>query len=284
MIGDPLDIIASGPTVYDPSTPTDCLRIFKRLNAEGKIPTTVTHYLHQAAKSWNHQNGTKREAFSHVQNVIVGSNRYAVNAAKKKAESLGYKPIVLSTTLSGEAREIGSMYSDLAHLAWTGHKADFFTASKDTITDDVVNQIIRMQATKQPICIIGAGETTVTIKGSGIGGRSQEIALALALGLSSNKQQCFTTFDNTVENQGGLVLLSAGTDGQDGPTPAAGAIADPYQVTQALCDGLNPTEFLDNNDSYTFYSKFQNGRDHVITGLTGTNVMDIQVLLVSPPI
>ena len=284
VIGDPLDIIASGPTVPDPSTPADCLEIFKKLNAEKKVPNAVLQYLQQAEQNRGDAGTIKLDEFPHVQNVIVGSNRFAVDAAVKRAESLGYAPVVLSTTLSGEARDVGHMFSDLAYLAWNGHLSKLSPVSEDVLTDDIVNKITSAQGNKKPVCIIGAGETTVTLKGTGAGGRSQEMALALAIDVNQNLDQFSSAPDKSSEHQGGLVLLSAGTDGQDGPTPAAGAIADPHQVMEALNEGLNPEEFLKNNDSYTFYSKFKNGQDHVITGLTGTNVMDVQVLLVSPPV
>lgn len=282
VIGDPLDIIASGPTVPDPSTPADCLEIFKKLNTEKKIPDAVTQYLQTAEQNRKKYSHVELEEFPHVQNVIVGSNRFAVDAAVKKAEGLGYTPVVLSTTLSGEARDVGYMFSDLAYLAWNGHLPKLSPVSEALLTDDIVNKIISARSNKKPVCVIGAGETTVTLKGKGKGGRSQEMALALAVNVNQNIEQFSSKSDKSSDS--GLVLLSAGTDGQDGPTPAAGAITDPHQVMEALDDGLNPEEFLTNNDSYTFYSNFRNGRDHVITGLTGTNVMDIQVLLVSPPV
>ena len=278
VIGDPLDIIASGPTVPDPSTPADCLEIFKKLNAEGKIPETVIQYLQQTERKAENQGNVKLDDFPHVQNVIVGSNRFAVDAAVKRAKDLGYAPIVLSTTLSGEAREVGKMFSDVGYLAWNGCLSKTSPSSDIVLTSNIVNEILSTRKEKKPLCVIGAGETTVTLKGKGTGGRNQEMALALAIDVNNNIERY-----STEENQGGLVLLSAGTDGQDGPTPAAGAIADAYQVTEAIKEGLNPEEFLENNDSYSFYSKFKNGGDHVMTGLTGTNVMDIQVLLVSPP-
>ncbi|XP_068701715.1 glycerate kinase-like [Montipora foliosa] len=279
VIGDPLDIIASGPTVPDPSTPGDCLDVIKKLNAKKKIPDAVIKYLMQAE-----QNGgcTELDVFSHVQNVIVGSNRFAVEAALKRAKELDYAPIVLSTTLSGEARDVGCMFSDLAQLAWNGNVPQISPVSEALFTDDIVNCVMSARNSNKPVCIIAAGETTVTLKGKGTGGRNQEMALALAIAVEKKFKDFGSKSDN--KSKGGLVLLSAGTDGQDGPTPAAGAMADLHQVTEALNDGLDPEGFLQNNDSYSFYSKFKNGRDHLVTGLTGTNVMDIQILLVSPPV
>lgn len=278
VIGDPLDIIASGPTVPDPSTPADCLEIFKKLNAEEEIPDAVIQYLQQSKQKTEKQEKVKLNNFSHVQNVIIGSNRFAVDAAVKKALVLGYAPVVLSTMLSGEARDVGKMFSDAANLAWNGHLSKMSPYGQHVLTSSIVNEILTARNEQKPVCIIGAGETTVTLKGKGIGGRNQEMALTLAIDIYENLEQ----FCND-ENNGGLVLLSAGTDGQDGPNPAAGAMADPYQITEAKEDGLDAKQFLENNDSFSFYSKFKNGRDHVVTGLTGTNVMDIQILLVSPP-
>ena len=278
VIGDPLDIIASGPTVPDPSTPAYCLEIFKKLNAEEEIPDAVIQYLQQSKQKTEKQEKVELNNFSHVQNVIIGSNRFAVDAAVKKALVLGYAPVVLSTMLSGEARDVGKMFSDAANLAWNGHLSKMSPYGQHVLTSSIVNEILTARNEQKPVCIIGAGETTVTLKGKGIGGRNQEMALTLAIDIYENLEQ----FCND-ENNGGLVLLSAGTDGQDGPNPAAGAMADPYQVTEAKEDGLDAKQFLENNDSFSFYSKFKNGRDHVVTGLTGTNVMDIQILLVSPP-
>lgn len=170
------------------------------------------------------------------------------------------------------------MFSDAANLAWNGHLSKISPSGKHVLTSNIVDEILTARHDQKPVCIIGAGETTVTLKGKGIGGRNQEMALALAIDVNEKLEQ----FCN-VENKGGLVLLSAGTDGQDGPNPAAGAMADPYQVTEAREDGLDAKQFLEDNDSFSFYSKFKNGRDLVVTGLTGTNVMDVQILLVSPP-
>lgn len=281
VIGDPLDIIASGPTVPDLSTPTECLEIFRRLQTLDKIPAAVLEYLKQEENS-TRGHGNINSDFGHVQNVIVGSNRYAVDAAVEKAKALGYTPIVLSTMIDGMAEEVGRQYADLVRLAWSGHAGQIHSSTKrsDLMSENIVNQVLSARSLTNPICIIGAGETTVNVRGSGVGGRSQELALSLAIDLHNN-MHVFT--DSSSKGQGGVLMLSAGTDGQDGPNPAAGAVAEPQQVSEAVADGLDAVNYLENNDSYNFYSRFRDGRDHIITGLTGTNVMDIQVLLVSPP-
>ena len=276
VIGDPLDIIASGPTVPDNSTPTECLEIFKRLSLLDKIPTPVLNSLKEKEQHARNHSAISSD-FQHVQNVIVGSNQHAVEAAVGMATTLGYTPIILSTNIDGIAREVGSQFADLARFAWSECTVPPLRTQGGFLTDDVSRQIKATHSLGKPICFIGAGETTVNLQGSGLGGRNQEMVLALAVDLHNN-MQAFTGSDS-----GGLLMLSAGTDGQDGPTPAAGAIAEPHQVSRALSEDLDPVSYLNNNDSYTFYSKFRQGADHVVTGLTGTNVMDIQILLVSPP-
>lgn len=272
VIGDPLDIIASGPTVFDSSKPRDCLHIISKLQAEEKVPRSVLNFLTARESAGSQQNS--EDDFSHVKNVLVGTNRIAVNAAAQEASSLGYTPVIASTTLEGEAREVGVGFASLAGIATTGKmlSEDVPSGGKPLINDNLVNEL---KSAKKPVCVIGAGETTVTLKGKGTGGRNQEMALSCALTMHKSLK----TQPNSDEE---VVFLSAGTDGQDGPCPAAGAIAGPGQVTEATGEGMDPQQAIDNNDSYTFYSKFKGGRDHIVTGLTGTNVMDIQVLLVDP--
>lgn len=268
IIGDPLDMIASGPTVLDSSTPNDCLNIIAKLNAEHKVPPVVMQYLKDSERNLSSNKGN----FSHVKNVLVGTNRIAVKAAAKEAESLGYSPVVASTTLDGVARDVGVGFANLASVALTGERLDTDLSGDgvELLNDNLVNEV---KSAKKPLCVLGAGETTVNIKGTGIGGRNQEMALSCALRMHDSPL-------NSATNSEDVVFLSAGTDGQDGPCPAAGALASPSQVSEAINDGLDPQGTIENNDSFTFYSGFKNGRDHIVTGLTGTNVMDIQVLLV----
>lgn len=277
VIGDPLDIIASGPTVFDSSKPRDCLHIISKLRAEEKVPRSILNFLTERESNA----GSKQNAegdFSHVKNVLVGTNRIAVSAAAQEASSLGYTPVIASTTLEGEAREVGVGFASLAGVATTGEmlSADVPPGGKPLLNDNLVN---KLKSAKKPVCVIGAGETTVTLKGKGTGGRNQEMALSCALTMHKSLKTQPGSLPNSDEE---VVFLSAGTDGQDGPCPAAGAIAGPGQVTEATTEGMDPQQAINNNDSYTFYSKFKGGRDHIVTGLTGTNVMDIQVLLVDP--
>jgi len=174
------------------------------------------------------------DIFSNVSNIVVASNSMALSAAKEKAEELGFRTSILSSTLQGEAREVARK---LAHHARTANIA-------------------------RPFCLLSGGETTVTVRGAGAGGRNMELALAFAL---------------EIEGASGITLLSAGTDGTDGPTDAAGAIVDGETIGRARRMNTDPVKYLANNDSYTFFHKTN---DLLITGPTGTNVMDIQIILV----
>jgi len=218
VIGDDLSAIGSGPTAPDSTTCADAASVLKRYG----IPSPPL------------METPKRPAA--VQNLIVGSNRQSIDAAAKKARELGYRPIVLSTTIDGETRDIARMHAALAREAIArGHRR---------------------------ICFLSGGETTVTIRGKGLGGRNQEFVLAATIAL---------------EKTSGATIFSAGTDGIDGPTDAAGAIADSSTLLRASRLKLDPRSFLDNNDSYRFFERLGG---LVKTGPTGTNVMDVRILLV----
>lgn len=218
VIGDNLSAIGSGPTAPDSTTCADAASVLKRYG----IPSPPL------------METPKRPAA--VQNLIVGSNRQSIDIAAKKARELGYRPIVLSTTIDGETRDIARMHAALAREAIArGHRR---------------------------ICFLSGGETTVTIRGKGLGGRNQEFVLAATIAL---------------EKTSGATIFSAGTDGIDGPTDAAGAIADSSTLLRASRLKLDPRSFLDNNDSYRFFERLGG---LVKTGPTGTNVMDVRILLV----
>jgi hydroxypyruvate reductase len=177
--------------------------------------------------------------FDRVQNLIVGSNRLAVDAAARKARSLGYHTLVLSTVIEGETREVARVHAAIAkEIRATGRPV------------------------KPPACVISGGETTVTIRGPGLGGRNQEFALAAAIDIADLKD---------------IVMLSCGTDGTDGPTDAAGALADGKTIARARSAGLDARTFLARNDSYRFFERLS---ALVKTGPTGTNVADVRILLV----
>lgn len=240
VIGDDLDVIASGPTVPDRSTFEDCIRILERYDIVGDVPRSVLERLLRGVRG--EENDTPKPghpAFEKVHNVIVGSAAISVGAAGRTARELGYNTVILSTMIEGETREVARVHSAIAkEVLRSGNPAP------------------------PPVCIISAGETTVTIRGKGKGGRNQEFALAAALDIAGIE---------------GVVVLCGGTDGTDGPTDAAGAVVDGTTVKKGLERGKDAGDFLARNDSYHF---FEGTEDHLITGPTLTNVMDLRVVLV----
>ena len=241
VVGDPMDIIASGPTVPDESTFEDAYAIIQKYTLEEKIPNIVCGFLRSGKMGEIEEtpkNGNK--IFDNTQNVIVGSNKIALDAAEKRAKDLGYNTIVLSSLVEGESRDVAKFFAAIAkEVSRTGTPVP------------------------KPACIIAGGETTVTIRGKGKGGRNQEFTLSAAI---------------EIEGFEGVVILSAGTDGTDGPTDATGAIVDSNTCKDARKKfNLNAEEFLSRNDSYNFFKKTG---DHIVTGPTMTNVMDIMISLI----
>ena len=240
VVGDQLDVIGSGPTVPDPSTFEESLEILKKYDLLNEVAPSVRKHLQSGKEGKVEETPKPGEAvFERVSNILIGSNILALREAKREAESLGFNAIILSSSIEGETREASR----------------FFTAvAKEVISSG--NPVPR------PACILSGGETTVTIKGKGQGGRNQEFALAGALEISGIEK---------------IVLLSGGTDGTDGPTDASGALADHTTVQRAETMGLNPNVHLENNDAYPFFQKLG---DLLITGPTHTNVMDVRIMLV----
>lgn len=245
VIGDRLDIIASGPTAPDQTTFRDAINVLEKYSLIDRTPKNIIDVLKKGAKGLIKETPKEgHKIFQNVKNIIIGSNKIALNAAKQKAEELGLYSEIISSELTGEARDAGR---------WLAKRVEEFKS-------------LRVQGCKMPVCIISGGETTVTVKGNGIGGRNMELALSFAI---------------EIEGTDGITLLSAGTDGTDGPTDAAGAIVDGDTVREAKSLGINPLEYLDNNDSYNFFKKIDG---LFITGPTGTNVMDIQIIVIDKPI
>jgi hydroxypyruvate reductase len=240
IVGDPLDAIASGPTVPDPTTYADALGILDKYRIRGEIPASIRTHLEAGAAGRIPETPKPDDPlFGRVMSVMVASNIQALEAAKAEAHRLGFQAVILSSFIEGETREIARMHAALAlEVRSSGHPA------------------------KPPVCLITGGETTVTLRGKGKGGRNQEFALAAALDIAGLRD---------------VVVLSAGTDGTDGPTDAAGALADGDTVSRALGLGLKPWAALDGNDAYPFFERLG---DLVITGPTRTNVMDVRLVLV----
>jgi glycerate 2-kinase len=240
VIGDKLDVIASGPTSPDSTAYDDALNVLRKHKLINKTPPSILDVLNNGADGLLPD--TPKEGnviFRKIDNIIIGSNRIALDAAKQKAEELGFHGEIISSDLTGEARDAAK---------WLAKKAI-----------EIRNR--RGELPFAPACLISGGETTVTVKGNGLGGRNTEFALAFAL---------------EIEGIDGMTLLSAGTDGTDGPTDAAGAFADGGTVKKAKAAGIDPAAYLHKNDSYNFFKKTGG---LFITGPTGTNVMDLQIVL-----
>jgi len=240
VIGDDLDSIASGPTVPDPSKFSDCQHILDKYSIKQKIPFVVLELLERGAKGEIKETPKADDpGFETTQNLIIGSNIMALKAAMKKAQELKYHSLILSSFIEGETREVAKVHAAVAkEILSTGSPVP------------------------RPACVISGGETTVTIRGKGLGGRNQEFALATAIEIDGLED---------------MVILSGGTDGTDGPTDAAGALADGKTVRRAIAQGLNAEFHLRENDSYHFFEPIG---DLLITGPTYTNVMDLQLVIV----
>ena len=238
VIGDDLDVIGSGPTAPDASTFARVSAIFDHYGIAGELPAAVRDRIAAGLRGEIPETPKPGDPlFRRVRNTVVGSNRLALDAAARAARGLGYRTLVLASEIQGETRDVARMHAAIAR------------------------EVARAaRPARPPACLITGGETTVTIKGPGLGGRNQEFVLAAAIDLAGLPN---------------VVVFSAGTDGTDGPTDAAGAIAD----GGTLARNPEAARFLDANDSYHYFDALG---DLVKTGPTNTNVMDVRLLLVGP--
>jgi len=244
VVGDYLDVIGSGPTAPDGSTFLDCQAILDKYALCGEIPEEVTQVIAEGCAGEQPETCKVGDScFERVHNVIIAGNSMAVDGAGKAAEEFGYTPVVLDYAMEGEAREVAARFVRIAGE---------YCASKHDI--------------KPPVCLLAGGETTVTIRGSGKGGRNQELALAAAIELSE-MQDC----------REHIAVMSLGTDGSDGPTDAAGALVFPDTVARSDEQSLAARTYLANNNAYEF---FTNTGTILKTGPTRTNVMDVVAILV----
>jgi glycerate 2-kinase len=240
VVGDDLSVIGSGPTFADRSTFQDAIDVLDRFGGRSAYPAPAVEVLQRgAAGEIPDTPKPGDQALAHSTIRLIGSTRSATDGAGAEARSRGYRVHLRPDPVIGEARDAAGVHARLV--------AEIAASST------------------RPFCVVSGGETTVRVAGSGIGGRSQEFALALA---------------GTLAEMGlKATAISIGTDGLDGPTDAAGAIIDESTVARARAAGLgDPGAYLTNNDSYRFFSALG---DLVITGPTGTNVGDLQVVLVA---
>lgn len=218
--------------------------MIEKFGLQGKLPPRAAEYLQRGVAGQAPETVKENDpCMGNTRNVIIGGIRQALAAAKDKTARLGYVTKTISDTLQGEARDAARFLAQAAR-----------------------DELAMMQPGERR-CLLCGGETTVAVRGTGRGGRNQEFALAFAL---------------EIEGWEGVSLLSAGTDGSDGPTDAAGAMVDGATASQARKLGIDPLRYLDQNDSYAFFRKLDAAtglQNHFKTGPTGTNVMDIQIVL-----
>ena len=243
VVGDDLSTIASGATVPDQSTFADAIKILNEKQIWNKIPLSVQKLLEKGNRGEIEETPKENELFfNQSSHTLIGSNTISLDAVIHTAKEKNYKIYVFSYHLSGEAREIATQLLCYA------------------------NEQLK-QDTTQVTAILCGGETTVTVKGTGLGGRNQEMALAFAIAAEK------------APIQGKWVFLCGGTDGRDGATDAAGGLVDSETLEKMTKLCLKPKEYLENNDSYSILKQSQN---LLITGATGTNVADLQILLIWP--
>ena len=241
VIGDPIDFIASGPTAPDTTSFSDALVTIQKYGVD--VPKAVLERLQSGARGQLPETPKPGDAlFKNVQNLIIANNRLLIDAAAAKARELQFNTMLLGTEVEGEAKDIARFFAAIAReVGRSGNPVG------------------------SPACILAAGETTVTVRGHGLGGRNQEMALAWAISMAAHPS-C-----------GPSCFASVATDGTDGPTNAAGGLVDPFTSSRAIELGLMPLKYLRSNDSSNFLKATG---DLIVTGPTQTNLMDLQILLV----
>ncbi|MBX9622363.1 MAG: DUF4147 domain-containing protein, partial [Gemmataceae bacterium] len=242
VVGDPLDVIASGPTAPDPTTFADALAVLDRYGLREQTPAVILNHLDRGAAGQLPE--TPKALPPHVVNRVIGSNRLALAAAADEAAARGYRVLDLGAFVEGETRPVATAVAGVVR-----------SVRRDGVP------------VAPPACLLIGGETTVTLgDGHGKGGRNQEFVLAVLAKLGEEP-----------DGLDGVTILSGGTDGEDGPTDAAGAVADADTITWAKALGLDPADHLRRHNAYPL---FDAAGDLLRTGLTGTNVMDVRVILV----
>ena len=239
VVGDRLDVIASGPTVKDPTTFRDAYRVLKLYKVWDKVPESVRRHIELGLKGEKEE--TLKEDLPNVHNFIIGSSSMACEAAKKRAEELGYKAYILTTTLEGEAREVALAFG--------------------SIVEEIYK---RGRPFKRPCVLLACGEMTVTVeRGGGRGGPNQEFALSIARKIGGLR---------------GVSVLAMDTDGTDGPTDAAGGLVDSYTLELLEKQGVDVEEYLRNHNAYEALKK---GKALLVTGPTRTNVNSIIIAVIT---
>lgn len=241
VVGNPLDVIGSGPTAPNPESPAEALSVLHRYNIMAELPPETWSRITERLTDARSATSLARFEELGVKNLIVGDVRTAASAAVSAAQSLGYRSELLTAYLEGEAREVGRVAAALA------------------------------KELSPAVCLVLGGETTVTVQGEGKGGRNQEVALAAALSLAGYEDRVVATF---------------ATDGEDGPTDAAGAVITGHTVPRARAAGMKPRDWLERNDTYSFFRELAQETEEdclLQPGSTGTNVNDLLLIFRYPP-
>ncbi|UCD35762.1 MAG: glycerate kinase [Nitrospiraceae bacterium] len=240
VIGDDLDVIACGPTVPDSSTFGQAKQVLIRYGIWERVPGSVRDYVDRGVKGEIEETSKPGDpSFQNDSWELVGTNLQALQAAREEAERQGYHAMILSGMIEGETSEVAKVHTAIA-------KEAFHSGNPHA----------------PPLCVLSGGETTVTIKGNGKGGRNQEFALAAAIEIDGEEH---------------MIILSGGSDGTDGPTDAAGAVVDGGTAARGRARGMDPLDYLQRNDSYPFFEAIGG---LLMTGPTRTNVMDVRIMLV----
>jgi len=257
VLGDDLGTIASGPAHWDSSTFEEARRVLGKFDLWENGPASVKRTIEEGACGLRPETPKKSHpVFEHVRTSVIGDNAAALSAARTEAEALGFRPVVLTAADRGEAREIAARYAAV-----------------------LLNALGSPRRSGEALCFLGGGELTVTVRGKGRGGRNQEFVLA-ALGRLENAK-IRERLDDGRPGEADWLVASVGTDGIDGGTDAAGAWGGPETISAARRSGLDPGAFLDDNDSHEF---FRRTGGLIVTGPTGTNVMDIRMMLLAWPL
>jgi hydroxypyruvate reductase/glycerate 2-kinase len=239
VIGDSLDVIASGPTSPDPMTFFDAINVLEKYCVLNQMPSSIIKHLYKGLHGVIPETPKPGDSvFDNTHNLIIGSNRIALEAAQKKAFEMALQTTIVTSELNGDSVQAAEYIVQYAI---------------DVQRDD--NQ-------QKPVCLLFGGETTIQVLGKGLGGRNQHLALCSS---------------RLLENRRGITILAAGTDGNDGPTNAAGAVVDGETYGKAMSLKIDPNKFINEFDSYHFFKQVGG---HIITGSTLTNVMDLVVVLV----
>ncbi len=288
IVGDPLDLISCAPTVRNVDPPSLARDILAKYSKEiESIPQSVQKILDDPHTSQD-------DPLDHVQNILIGNIDLALEGMVWSCRERGFSALLGSNKIVGEARRLGKLYARIAHHACSSDEDEVREVSRllreefdvaPTVVDKFVAGAQELRRSPggsnggRTLCLVNGGEPTVKVCGQGRGGRNQELALAFAQELhrlcsSSSSSSSLSDLRNKFE----VYLMSAGTDGIDGPTPAAGAIGHAALVEDALRQGLDVGRTLEDNDSHTFFSALNGGRELVSVGHTGTNVMDVHLL------